>query len=712
MQKSQEWREQSYNYLKAEITQIIAQIQLYRHEQYGQSLNPDDSPSDPSEEIKGEALDETPPPLALEHLCKCFNLNAQERTLLVICAEWGLNETLRAQYSPFVENPSFTLPSLRLLQKLIPDLDDSLFSPHGVLRKFQLIRSISTDTLLPDSSLKIDISVLQYLLGRDYYDPYKQPNDAFRKKQLNRKESFNRKIAFDHNQSFNWIIHIPSSYYKNAEQLQTLLTNKHALSPIVQLCGPDSKANHKVATLACNNLGQDLYHISLDRFFFSSPEDLSAFYNWLIWWHRRALLQNDVLFIQCDHGNKLFSHRNLLLTEIMQTLTTPVILSSEEPFSKPSIPALTIPPLSAEEQKAAWHDLLSNIEVAVEITNIAKFASPLASQFNFNLPTIETLCRQTLTWIQQSSPFKRKDINPEDIKPENINEQLWQYCWAELRTDPGELARKIESQPTWDELVLSDSSLEDLHILTEAARDRHKAYWEWRMGRSSERGTGMTALFYGLLGTGKKAATEIIAHDLGVNLYRANLFWPSLEYVDDAEEKLEKIFDEVKQTGAMLVLDEAESLIGQRADTKEFRDINLNRRFGNYLLERMKAHTGLTILLTDQASTIDTAFTEQIDFKLWFEFPSLEQRVEIWKRMFQEAPTQGLSFQRLAQLKASGGLIRKIVMAGGLSAFDEGSRTEQEVEVPIQMRHLLKAAHSQCAMEDKCITEDEVFGWV
>jgi SpoVK/Ycf46/Vps4 family AAA+-type ATPase len=160
------------------------------------------------------------------------------------------------------------------------------------------------------------------------------------------------------------------------------------------------------------------------------------------------------------------------------------------------------------------------------------------------------------------------------------------------------------------------------------------------------------------------------------------------------------------------VLDEAESLIGQRADTKDFRDIHVNHRLGNYLLQRMEAHTGLTILITDQASTIDTAFTEQIQFKLWFEFPSLEQRVEIWKQMFRKAPTQGLSFQRLAQLKASGGLIRKIVMAGASSALSEGSRTEQEVEVFIQMRHLLEAAQWECADEDKCITEEEVFGWV
>jgi AAA+ superfamily predicted ATPase len=704
MQKSQKQRNESYHYLKAEIAQIVAQIQLYHHKEDGQSLNSDDSPSNLSEEIKSEALDETPPPLALEHLCKCFDLNAQERTLLVICAGWEFDETLTDQYRPFVADHPSIFPSLRLFQKLVPNLDDSLLSPHSALQKFQLIRSISTDTLppnsplqgfqfievsstdplLPDSPLKIDISVLQYLLGHDYYDPYELTDDPTPK------------------QSFEWVDHIPASYYENAEQLHALLTDKHVLNPIVKLCGLDPDANYQIATLACKNLGQDLYRLHPGSLFSRSSEDCSAFDNWLIWWHRRALLKDEVLFINCDRIPKLGSHRTVLLTEMTQTLTTPIILSSEEPLSKLAIPALAIHPISAEEQETAWHALLSNVEAETKLANLTKFASPLASQFNFDVLTIDSLCGLILGRIEADSLSKLEDIN----------EQLWQDCRAEIYSDPGELAQKIESQPTWDELVLNDSSLEDLHILTEAARDRHKAYYDWRLGRSSERGTGMAALFYGLPGTGKKAATEIIAHDLGVNLYRVNLFWLSLEYVDDAEEKLERIFDAVEQTGAMLVLDEAESLIGQRADAKDFRDIHVNHRLGNYLLQRMEAHTGLTILITDQASTIDTAFTEQIDFKLWFEFPSLEQRVEIWKRMFRKAPTQGLSFQRLAQLNASGGLIRKIVMAGASSALSEGSRTEQEVEVFIQMRHLLKAAQRECAMEDKCITEEEVFGWV
>jgi ATPase family associated with various cellular activities (AAA) len=689
MKRSQEWREKSYDYLKAEIAQIIAQIQIYCHKVYGQSLHPDDLLSNPSEEIKSQTHDETPPPLALEWLCKCFGLSARERTLLIICAGWEFEAALVDQYSLFIDEPISTSPSLRLLQKLIPDLDNSLLSPHSALQKFQLIEASSNDTLLPDSPLKIDCSVLQYLLGNGYYDPYEPPSVPARKRFFNRKPSFK------------WLAHIPASYYKNAEQLHALLTDKHTLNPTVQLCSPDPDANHQIATLACNNLGQDLYRVSLDRLFFSSPADLPAFHNWLIWWHRRALLQNDVLFIHCGNLPELYAHQKFLLTEIIQTLTTPVILSSSEPLPELSIPALAIQPISTEEQQAAWHALLSNVEAEVEIANLAKFASPLASQFNFNLTTIHPLCRRIVMRIKEESLSKLEDIN----------EQLWQDCRAELHADLGRLAQHVEPKATWDQLALDKFSSENLHTLIGAARDRHKVYCDWRMGRSSERGIGMTALLYGLPGTGKTAATEVIAHELGVDFYRLNLFWLSGEHIDEAKRQLEKIFDEVEQTGALLVLDEVESLIGQRADAKDFRDPYVNHQFADYLLQRMEVHTGLTILTTNQPSTIDPIFTGQIDFKVWFKFPPLEQRFEIWKRMFPKtAPTQGLSFQRLAQLKASGGLIRNIALEGAFLAA--GERRQAQQPIPIQMRHLLEAAHRECLREDKLIADEEICGWV
>jgi SpoVK/Ycf46/Vps4 family AAA+-type ATPase len=92
------------------------------------------------------------------------------------------------------------------------------------------------------------------------------------------------------------------------------------------------------------------------------------------------------------------------------------------------------------------------------------------------------------------------------------------------------------------------------------------------------------------------------------------------------------------------------ALIGKRTDVKDSKDRYANQSV-SYLLQRMEAYIGIAFLTTNLPNAINSAFMRRIRFQVRFEYPSLGQRFEIWKRMFpQEAPTEGLSFQRLAQL--------------------------------------------------------------
>jgi SpoVK/Ycf46/Vps4 family AAA+-type ATPase len=293
---------------------------------------------------------------------------------------------------------------------------------------------------------------------------------------------------------------------------------------------------------------------------------------------------------------------------------------------------------------------------------------------------------------------------------EDIAEQLWQCCRVRLRSNLGGIVQRSEPDTAWDTLVLDEATLTALHCVISATRNRHKVHHEWRMGRSNERGIGINALLYGPPGTGKTTATEIIAHKLGIDLYRVSLYWLSGEHIGEVERQLEKIFKEAEAAGALLVLDEVDSFMDRRADVKERRDRYANQPL-SYLLQRMEAHTGLTVLITNQPDLIDPVFMERIAFKVRFEFPTLEQRIEIWKRTFpKEAPTEGLSFQRLAQLDVSGAMIRNIALGGAYLALDETGEVGDEVS--IRMKHLLKAAHMECSREDKLIVGDEIRGWV
>ena len=50
-------------------------------------------------------------------------------------------------------------------------------------------------------------------------------------------------------------------------------------------------------------------------------------------------------------------------------------------------------------------------------------------------------------------------------------------------------------------------------------RQRPRVYDEWGFDRKLAMGKGVIALFSGPPGTGKTMAAEIIAHDLGLDLY-------------------------------------------------------------------------------------------------------------------------------------------------------------------------------------------------
>jgi SpoVK/Ycf46/Vps4 family AAA+-type ATPase len=209
---------------------------------------------------------------------------------------------------------------------------------------------------------------------------------------------------------------------------------------------------------------------------------------------------------------------------------------------------------------------------------------------------------------------------------------------------------------------------------------------------------------YGPSGTGKTTAAEIIAHDLNLDLYRVDLSQVSSKYIGETEKNLKKVFAAAESSGAVLLFDEADSIIGKRSEVKDARDRYANQEVG-YLLQAMENYSGLAILTTNLPNSLDTAFMRRIRFSIRFEYPTPEERAQIWKRNFPEmAPTLNLSYQRLAQLNVSGASIRNIAMGGAFVAAQD--------DAPIQMKHILQAARAELLKLGRSITDQEIRGWV
>jgi SpoVK/Ycf46/Vps4 family AAA+-type ATPase len=280
---------------------------------------------------------------------------------------------------------------------------------------------------------------------------------------------------------------------------------------------------------------------------------------------------------------------------------------------------------------------------------------------------------------------------------------LWDACRRLARPRMEDLAQRIDSHATWEDLVLPEAQIETLRLISTQVRERFQVYERWGFASKLARGLGITALFAGVSGTGKTLAAEVLATDLHLDLYRIDLSSVVSKYIGETEKNLRRLFDAAEAGGSILLFDEADALFGKRSEVRDSHDRYANIEI-SYLLQRMEAYRGLAILTTNLKNILDTAFLRRLRFVVQFPFPGLAERTEIWRRVFpQRTPHEGLDPCRLAQLSLAGGNIRNIALNAAFLAA--------ETREPVRMRHLLAATRSEYAKLERPLTDAEIGGW-
>ena len=237
------------------------------------------------------------------------------------------------------------------------------------------------------------------------------------------------------------------------------------------------------------------------------------------------------------------------------------------------------------------------------------------------------------------------------------------------------LARRIEPAVSWDDIVLPDKALKQLRELTTRARNRERVLSDWRMRPGGGRGTGVTALFAGDSGTGKTMAAEVIAGDLGLDLYTVNLATVVDKYIGETEKNLERIFTEAARVSAVLLFDEADAIFGKRSEVRDAHDRYANIESA-YLLQRMETFDGLAVLATNLRANLDDAFTRRLDIIVDFPLPDEAARLALWQRCFASpVPTQDdLDLGYYAgSFALTGGDIRSAAITAAYLAAEAGS---------------------------------------
>ena len=247
------------------------------------------------------------------------------------------------------------------------------------------------------------------------------------------------------------------------------------------------------------------------------------------------------------------------------------------------------------------------------------------------------------------------------------------------------IAQKVTPVYGWGDIVLPPSPMRQLREAYATLKQRQVVLAEWGFERKMALGKGTAILFSGPSGTGKTMAAQILAHELGLDLYKVDLSTLVSKYIGETEKNLSQIFKEAQTSNAILFFDEADALFGKRSEVKDAHDRYANIEVA-YLLQRVEEYDGAVILASNLNQNMDDAFRRRLRHLIEFPFPDAEHRERIWRAAFPaQAPLEAeLDFTFLArQFELSGGNIRNAAFAAALIAAQEGK--------PIGMQHLALA---------------------
>jgi hypothetical protein len=654
--------------LSAEIRRVLARVDAHA----ARATDPGTSAAAAGEDTPASADEDTPAPSEdravaavpprtgpLDALVACFGLTSFERDLVLLTAAQELEPTTAARCAAASGDPERAYPTFSLALAALAEPHWSALTPVAPLRRWRIVEP-ADDTSLTTARLRLDERVLHFLLGSPYLD-------ARLHGQLRRAPVPDR---------------LPPSYDLAADRITTAWTTgaRPDTPPLVEVTGGDPRSRADIAAAAASRAGIGLYTMNAEDI----PADPAERDRLARLWQREAILLPAALLVE---AGELDRDQRAATEAFLAGAAVPVVVSGPDPLDaeRPHGTRVPVPRLDDDEQLAVWADAFT--EFGLDEGELRS----LVAQFQLPPHVVRT-----------AADTVRRDLPGED-EPDAAR-LAWRAGLEEARLGMDALGRRIEPQAGWDDLVLHERQTAVLREIVAHVRQRPTVHQEWGFAGTLRRGLGVTALFAGGSGTGKTLAAEVMARELGLDLFVIDLSQVVSKYIGETEKNLRRVFDAAERGGALLLFDEADALFGKRSEVKDSHDRYANLEV-SYLLMRMEAYRGLAILTTNMKKALDTAFLRRIRFVVDFPFPAEQERAEIWRRVLpSRAPVKDLDPALLAQLTVAGGSIRNIALSGAFLAAEEGEA--------LQMRHMLAAARTEYLKLERSLTPTEVRGWV
>ena len=185
--------------------------------------------------------------------------------------------------------------------------------------------------------------------------------------------------------------------------------------------------------------------------------------------------------------------------------------------------------------------------------------------------------------------------------------------------------------------------------------------------RMKEKGfrCGFSCLFYGAPGTGKTETVLQLARQTRRDILQVNISQIKSMWVGESEKNIKQVFDnyraKVKESAIapILLFNEADAIIGIRQEGAERAVDKMENSIQNIILQEMETLDGILIATTNLAQNMDKAFERRFLYKIKFEKPTVDARMNMWHEMLpvlKEEETRVLA----SKYNFSGGQIENI----------------------------------------------------
>jgi hypothetical protein len=339
---------------------------------------------------------------------------------------------------------------------------------------------------------------------------------------------------------------------------------------------------------------------------------------------------------------------------------------------------VALPPLRVTDRRRLWLRLLPESQAWSDPD-----LEQLAERYRLQVGDIVSVCRSGATTVGETR----------------------ERCRAITRGRLGELGQQLDAPFTRADLLLPPALNQALDDLLFEAQERVRFWEQPAPSRLFPRGRGLVALMTGSPGTGKTMAAQVIAAELGLDLFRIDLASSVSKYIGETAKNLRKVFVRAAEMNAVLLFDEADALFSKRTEVRDAHDRYANTDT-NYLLQLLEEFDGIALLATNKKHNMDAAFVRRIRYLMEFPRPGTEERRRIWLRLARELlgleATAALEPALVAiaeALELSGAQIKLSLLAAMFIARQAGE--------PLGLPHLYRGIDRELVKEGRSIGPKE-----